>query len=115
MIALTSRMFRGGLAVTLLCCVVACATGPRKSDAERQADKAIADRVQAALDADSELYARHIFVRSDNGVVRLTGFVWDPPDVVEAERIAGTVQGVVRVVNSLELQRNGLDNSPVSR
>jgi osmotically-inducible protein OsmY len=94
---------------------VACSTGPRKTDAELQADKATADRVEVALNADKALYARHIIVRADNGVVRLSGFVWDPPDLVEAERIAGSVQGVSRVVNTLELQRNGIDNSNVAR
>jgi osmotically-inducible protein OsmY len=110
-----SRLSVMGLVAVCLCSVVACATGPRKSEAERQADKAIADRVELALAADNELYSRHIIVRADGGVVRLTGFVWDPPDIVEAERIAGSVQGVAHVVNSLELQRNGIDNSAVSR
>jgi osmotically-inducible protein OsmY len=94
--------------------VVACATGPRQTDAQRQADKEIAERVQSALDADQQLYARHIFVRSYNGVVELTGFVWDSPDLLEAETVAGYVQGVSRVVNDLELQRNGIDDSQVS-
>jgi osmotically-inducible protein OsmY len=101
------------VAVTL-CDAVAC-TLPHKSDAQRQADKEMADRVDQALASDRELFSRHIVVRADGGVVRLTGFVWDPPDIVEAERIASAVQGVSRVVNSLELQRNGMDDSPVSR
>ena len=103
------------LAVVCVCSAVACSTGPRKTEAEQQADKATADRVEAALNADKVLYARHILVRADDGVVRLTGFVWDQPDLVEAERIAGSVHGVSRVVNALELQRNGVDNSNVSR
>jgi osmotically-inducible protein OsmY len=98
----------------ILCGTVAC-TLPRKSDAQRQADNEMANRVEQALASDQELYSRHIIVRADDGVVRLTGFVWDPPDIIEAERIASAVQGVSRVVNSLELQRNGMDNSPVSR
>jgi osmotically-inducible protein OsmY len=107
--------------VSLLLCIVlasslaACALGPHKSEAERQADRATAERVESALSADHELFSRHITVKADNGVVRLTGFVWDPPDLVDAERIAEAVPGVTRVVNSLELQRNGMDNSPVSR
>jgi osmotically-inducible protein OsmY len=112
--AVMKRVRRAGLAAALLCSVVACATGPRQTDAERQADKEIAARVQSALDADKELYAKHIFVRSYNGVVELTGFVWDPPDLLEAETIAAGVQGVSRVVNNLELQRNGIDDSTVT-
>lgn len=102
-----------GLAA-ILCGTVAC-TLPHKSDAQRQADNEMANHVEQALAADKELFSRHIIVRADDGVVRLTGFVWDPPDIVEAERIASAVEGVSKVVNSLELQRNGMDNSPVSR
>jgi hyperosmotically inducible protein len=110
-----NRISCTALAVVCVCSAVACSTGPRKSEAELRADKATADRVEAALNADKVLYSRHILVRADNGVVQLSGFVWDPPDVVEAERVAGSVQGVTRVVNALELQRNGIDNSNVTR
>jgi osmotically-inducible protein OsmY len=69
--------------------------------------------VQSALDADRDLYAKHIFVDSYNGVVELTGFVWDPEDLLEAQTTAEGVQGVTKVVNNLELQRNGIDDSNV--
>jgi hyperosmotically inducible periplasmic protein len=113
--AILKQIPRIALVVVCACTAVACSTGPRKSEAEQQADRATADRVESALNADKVLYARHIVVRADNGVVRLSGFVWDPPDVAEAERVASSVQGVSRVVNALELQRNGVDNSNVSR
>ncbi len=61
------------------------------------------------------LYARHIFVHADSGVVRLTGYVWDPPDLFEAKSVAELVPGVSSVVNDLELNRNGMDNSGVTR
>jgi osmotically-inducible protein OsmY len=102
-------------AAAILCGLAACAMGPPKSDAEKQADDAVASRVEQALAADKDLYSRHITVRADDGVVRLSGFVWDPPDLVEAERIAGSVPGVTHVDNSLELERNGQGNSPVTR
>jgi osmotically-inducible protein OsmY len=98
----------------ILCGTVAC-TLPRKTDAQRQADNEMANRVEQALASDKELFSRHIVVRADDGVVRLTGFVWDPPEIMEAVRIASSVDGVSRVVNSLELQRNGMDDSAVSR
>ena len=116
MFAKLSKTLHSGLWTAVLCAALgACATSPHKTEAQRQSDKAVIDRVEAALAADQELYSRHITVRADEGVVRLTGFVWDPPDLVEAERIAGAVPGVTRVVNALELQRNGQGNSPVSR
>ena len=109
-----NRVACAGFAVAVLCSVVACATGPR-TDAQRQVDRETVARVQTALDTDTLLYARHIFIRSDDGVVRLSGFVWDPPDLLEAEQVAQSVQGVTKVVNDLELQLNGIDDSGVSR
>src|ERR1700724_3994572 len=110
-----SRAACAGFALALLCGVAACATGPAKSDAQQQADREMAARVQSALDADKQLYARHISVHADNGVVRLTGFVWDPPDLNEARSVAELVPGVSSVVKDLELERNGMDNSGVTR
>lgn len=97
------------------CGMVACATGPRKTEAERQADRETVERVQLALNEDTLLYARHISVRADGGVVLLGGYVWTQPDLREALRIAALVPGVTKVVDQMELQRNGIDNSQVSR
>jgi len=102
-------------AVAALCCVAACASEPPKTDAQKQADKATAERVEAALNAEKALYAKHIFVQADGGVVRLTGYVWDTSDFQLAVAIAEGVPGVTQVVNDLELNRNGSDNAPVSR
>ena len=103
------------MAVAVLCGVAACAAGPHKTDAQRQADRETAERVEAALNADEALYARHITVHADNGVVRLTGYVWNASDFQTARIIAEGVDGVTGVVIDLELNRNGNDNGPVSR
>ena len=103
------------LATVVVCGAAACAMGPRETDAQRQLDKETAERVQAALNADELLYARHINVHAREGVVRLAGYVWTQPDLDEAKRIAASVEGVKKVVDDLELERNGVDNSPVSR
>ena len=71
--------------------------------------------MEAALNADEALYAKHITVRADNGVVRLTGYVWQASDFQTAIIIAEGVDGVTSVVNNLELNRNGNDNGSVSR
>jgi osmotically-inducible protein OsmY len=103
------------IAVAVLCGVAACASGPRKTDAQLQADKETAERVENALNADKGLYAKHISVHADNGVVRLTGYVWDASDFQTATLIAEGVAGVTGVVNDLELNRNGNENGAVSR
>ena len=104
-----------GVALAVLCGVAACASGPPKTDSQEQADKVTAERVEAALSADRSLFAKHITAHADNGVVRLTGYVWEARDFQEATDIASNVPGVTRVVNDLELNRNGNDNGPVAR
>jgi hyperosmotically inducible periplasmic protein len=103
------------VALVVLCGVAACASGPRKTEAQLQTDRETAERVETALSADKTLYARHISVRADNGVVRLTGYVWDSSDLESAALIAESVPGVKGVVNNLELNRNGNDNGAVAR
>jgi hyperosmotically inducible protein len=103
------------LAVGILCGVAACASGPPKTDEQRQADKAMAERVEAALNADRSLFAKHISAHADNGVVRLTGYVWESSDFEEATYIASNVPGVTKVVNDLELNRNGDESGTVAR
>lgn len=103
------------VAVALLCSVAACASGPPKTDAQRQADRETAQRVEAALSSDKALYGKHITVQADNGVVRLSGYVWEASDFQTAVIIAEGVEGVTAVVNNLELNRNGNDNGPVAR
>ena len=103
------------MAVAVLCGLAACASGPRKTDAQLQVDKETAARVETALNADKTLYAKHISVHADNGVVRLTGYIWDPSDFQTATLIAEGVPGVTGVVNNLELNRNGTENGAVSR
>ncbi len=109
------RVSYAGVAVALLCGVAACASAPAKSDAQEHADKVMAERVEAALSADRSLFAKHITAHADNGVVRLTGYVWEANDFEEATYIASSVPGVTKVVNDLELNRNGNDNGPVAR
>ncbi len=94
---------------------VGCVTGPTKSPAERQADRETADRVQFALNADKLLFSRHITINADDGVVLLGGYVWTQPELEEALRIAGSVPGVAKVVDRMEVDRAGLSDSAVTR
>ncbi|HET9389461.1 MAG TPA: BON domain-containing protein [Steroidobacteraceae bacterium] len=110
---LMQRLSWATLVAVLACGSVGCAT--TQTDAQRQADRDITDRVQAALNADKGLYAQHISVNANSGIVHLSGYVWTQPDLEEAQRIAGLVPGVTKVVNDMELERGGIDNSNVSR
>lgn len=104
-----------GVAAAVLSSALGCSAFPHRTEAQKQADKETASRVESALDADHLLYAKHITVRAEDGVVRLGGYVWDPPDIYEAQSVAEGVEGVSKVVNNVELQRNGIDNSDVAR
>ena len=109
------RVPYAGVAVAVLCGLAACVSAAPRTDAQLQADKVMAERVEAALNADRSLFAKHITAHADNGVVRLTGYVWEANDFEEATYIASNVPGVTKVVNDLELNRNGNDNGPVAR
>jgi len=110
-----NRAATAALALVLLGSVLGCEHTPPRTDAQKQADREIAENVDRALQSDKRLYAKHISVRVDGGVARLTGYVWESPDLLEAQRVAAAVAGVTQVVNDLELQRNGLGDSPVAR
>jgi osmotically-inducible protein OsmY len=94
-----------GLSVVLF--TAACASTPPKSPAQNQADRALADNVENALDADPAYFFRHVDVQADDGKVSLSGYVWSNASIVQAKRVASQVPGVNSVVNQLELERAG--------
>jgi len=116
----------GAIAVALIAvALVSCATPPppppevtgagQSALAQRRAAQDIvASYISAQLNADPIYYFRHVNVRVDeDGVVTLSGYVWDTPAIYRARQIAGQVPGVTRVVTSqLELERNGRNTGP---
>src|SRR5665213_2117033 len=88
--------------------VVACSITPRRTAAEREVDSDTAARVQAVLLADQNIYARHIDINVDRGVVHLGGYVWENDDFQTARRDAASVPGVKTVVTEMELLRGGI-------
>jgi osmotically-inducible protein OsmY len=87
--------------------LVACSTSPPKTDAERVADAAATAQIEAALNADPRIFARHIDVKVDRGVVHLGGYVWSDSDYLFAKNDAAAVPGITTVVNQIELMRGG--------
>jgi osmotically-inducible protein OsmY len=88
--------------------------GPPKTPEQRQADSETTERVQLALNSDQVLYARHITVRADGGIVTLGGYVWTSEELVEAREDAGAVQGVTKVVDRMEVDRGAVSDSAVT-
>jgi osmotically-inducible protein OsmY len=94
--------------------IVACASAPPpRSDSERLADATIAAQVESALLADPTIYARHVDITVDRGVVHLGGYVWSAHDYQLARNDAASVPGVRGVDIEMELMRGG--TSGVSR
>ena len=104
-----SRTFAtiGALAVlTLRLSIGQAASEPVSASA--QDDGVIQEQVYDALNTDPMYFFRHVDVQVQHGVVTLTGYVWSVPSIYRAENIAARVPGVTRVVDRMELQRNGL-------
>ena len=103
----TRRVLRVFLVVAAMLTVAACATQVHRTLAERGADDDVAARVEQALLRDPRIFARHIDVDAERGVVRLSGYVWSSEDFFEAKRVAATVPGVTAVVSQLEMMVGG--------
>jgi osmotically-inducible protein OsmY len=93
--------------------LTACSTVPPRSPAQIAGDRAVADSVYAALDADPAYFYRHVDVRVEDGVADLSGYVWSTDAIYRAREITRQVSGVRHVVTSrLELERGGRANGP---
>jgi osmotically-inducible protein OsmY len=105
------RQLNGALAALAILLLggslAACSTAPRRTDAERAADADTASRVESAFTADPTLFARHIDVSVDGGVVYLGGYVWSVEDLYLARHLAASVAGVRSVSSDMELMRGG--------
>src|ERR1700731_3461839 len=107
------RGCRAALAVggsIALLTVFGCATTVRTAQ-ERAADADVEARVEAALDSDSRIYARHVDVNVDDGVVHLGGYVWSDSELRFAKADAAAVPGVLSVANQIELMRGGFSGA----
>src|SRR5215472_15028778 len=84
--------------------IAACSTAPPKSPEQERADAATTERVEAALAANPIYYFRDVEVSVDNGVVRLSGYVWSTDALYRAKEIVGRVPGVTQVRNQMQLE-----------
>lgn len=102
-----ARKHRWTKALLLLTVLSACSTSPPRSAEQIRADEDTAARVYAALKADPIYYFRKVDVHVYSGVAHLGGFIWTSDALFKAKEIASRVPGVVRVVNDMELERQG--------
>jgi len=71
----------------------------------------MAAEVESVLRADPNIYARHIDVSVDRGVVELGGFVWTNQEYLLARNDAASVPGVRAVNTQMDLLRGGLSGT----
>jgi hypothetical protein len=85
--------------VTLLAALSGCSKAPVRTDAH------VATEVQSKIASDSRINSREIGVRTDNGVVTLSGNVGSEDERASAASDAATVDGVRTVVNNLVVEQ----------
>ena len=90
-----------------LLALIGCVTAPRTPE-ERAADANVKAEVETALNTDARIYARHVDVKVDRGVVYLGGFVWSDSELLFARADAASVPGVRAVADEMELLRGGI-------
>jgi osmotically-inducible protein OsmY len=78
--------------------------------ASRLSDAVLVARVERAMQDDPYLFANHVSVSAENGVVRLEGFVADPLDMLQLVRLARRIAGKRRVINEIEVVSGGVDH-----
>jgi osmotically-inducible protein OsmY len=105
---LSRRVGAGGLISVLA--LIGCATSTRTSE-ERAFDSDLAAKVESALNSDSRIYARHVDVRVDRGVVHLGGFIWTDSELRLVKADAASVPGVLGVSDQIELLRGGISGT----
>jgi len=78
--------------------------------ANRQAsDEQVTRQVQKTLTNDPWIYAEHVTVTTQNGVVTLEGIVGDTGERFRILRLCRKIPGTRRVVDALEIMNNDAD------
>jgi osmotically-inducible protein OsmY len=72
-------------------------------------DEQVTKQVEKALANDPYVYAEHVTVTTNNGVVRLEGIVGDTGERFRMLRLCRKLPGARRVVDALELFNNDPD------
>ncbi len=70
--------------------------------AQKPSDAAMTARLVAAIEQNPFIYAEHVTVATENGVVRVGGRVRDVPELFAILRLARRIAGKGRVVNEIE-------------
>ena len=86
---------------------VAWAADPPASSQQYQSDMHAMMEFYSRLASDHVHYYPHVTIHVENGVARLSGYVWSTDAQYHAKEIASSVPGITAVVDNLELEREG--------
>jgi osmotically-inducible protein OsmY len=78
--------------------------------ASREQDEALTAKVVQALQDDPYIFADHVSIETENGIVRVRGVVTDVTDMRRALFLARRIAGRRHVYNELELQSLSADH-----
>ena len=96
------RIVKSLASFVLITAFLGCAATPkRESTGEYIDDSAITTKVKAAIFEESTLKTLQISVKTNQGVVQLSGSVDSALSIRKASEVAGSVNGVVSVENDL--------------
>ena len=90
--------------LTAVVLITGCAGADPGGEPVGTEDSALAVRVKAALIRSLEINAASIDVEESENGIRLRGFVENEAQKATAERIAGRVEGVGKVVNDIQIK-----------
>ena len=100
-----------GAAVTYTCAAIlaaACAADPPRTLEQQQSDMNAMKEFYSRLESDQNYYYPHVTIRVENGVAHLSGYVWNAQALYHAKDVANRVPGITSVVDTLEVERDGL-------
>ncbi|MDD5248902.1 MAG: BON domain-containing protein [Rhodocyclaceae bacterium] len=91
-------------------------SGAKESTGQMIDDTAITTKVKSAFVRDQKVSALDISVKSDNGIVQLSGFANSAQEADRAAELARQVPGVKEVQNNIELKSSSSsESSPKSQ
>jgi osmotically-inducible protein OsmY len=77
--------------------------------ATREADEAVTAKVVQVLHDDPYIFADHVTVTTENGIVRVEGIIGDAGERYRIMRLCRRIPGARRVVDALEVMNNDPD------
>ena len=86
----------------------ACAADPPRTLEQQQSDMNAMKEFYSRLESDQNYYYPHVTIRVENGVAHLSGYVWNAQALYHAKDVANRVPGITSVVDTLEVERDGL-------